>query len=198
MARGADGTKERLVEAAERLLARDGHRSVGVNAVAAECGVDKVLIYRYFGGLPQLLERVRERQRMWPALGEEVDGARSLDVALSRSLLAIARELRENPLVREAALWEGAESNPLTEGLAVEREREMDELLDLARSRFRIPTYLDVQALVALLGAGLVHLSTRPAESAKLFGLDPNSDADWQRLEKMTASITRVLTGPAD
>jgi AcrR family transcriptional regulator len=169
-----------------------------VNAVAAECGVDKVLIYRYFGGLPQLLERVRERQRMWPALGEEVDGARSLDVALSRSLLAIARELRENPLVREAALWEGAESNPLTEGLAVEREREMDELLDLARSRFRIPTYLDVQALVALLGAGLVHLSTRPAESAKLFGLDPNSDADWQRLEKMTASITRVLTGPAD
>ncbi|HET7552685.1 MAG TPA: helix-turn-helix domain-containing protein [Gemmatimonadaceae bacterium] len=198
MARGADGTKERLVEAAERLLVRDGHRAVGVNAVAAECGVDKVLIYRYFGGLPQLLERVRERQQLWPALGEETEGARSLDVALSRSLLAIARELRENPLVREAALWEGAESNPLTEGLAAQREREMDELLELVRSRFRVPTYLDVQALVALLAAGLMHLSTRPSESAKLFGLDPNSDADWQRLEKMTASITRVLTGPAD
>ena len=198
MARGADGTKERLVEAAERLLVRDGHGAVGVNAVAAECGVDKVLIYRYFGGLPQLLERVRERQRLWPALGEEAEGARSLDVALSRSLLAIARELRENALVREAALWEGAESNPLTQGLAAEREREMDELLELVRSRFRVPTYLDVQALVALLAAGLLHLSTRPAESTKIFGLDPNSDADWHRLEKMTASITRVLTGPAD
>ena len=198
MARGADGTRVKLVEAAERLLVRDGHRAVGVNAVAAECGVDKVLIYRYFGGLPQLLERVRERQRMWPALGEETEGASSLDVALSRSLLAIARELRENPLVREAALWEGTESNPLTEGLAAEREREMDELLELVRSRFRVPTYLDVQALVALLAAGLLHLSTRPAESAKLFGLDPNSDADWQRLEKMTTSITRVLTGPAE
>ena len=69
MARGAEGTKERLVEAAERVLARDGHGGVGVNAVAAECGVDKVLIYRYFGGLPQLLQKVRERQRMWPALG---------------------------------------------------------------------------------------------------------------------------------
>jgi AcrR family transcriptional regulator len=169
-----------------------------VNAVAAECGVDKVLIYRYFGGLPQLLEKVGEKQRMWPALGEHADGARSLDSALGRALLAIARELRENALVREAALWEGTESNPLTEGLAAAREREMGELLESVRSRFRVPAYLDVQALVALLAAGLLHLSTRPAESAKLFGLDPNSDEDWQRLEKMTTSITRVLTGPAD
>ncbi len=198
MARGAEGTKERLVEAAERVLVRDGHRSVGVNAVAAECGVDKVLIYRYFGGLPQLLDKVRERQRMWPALGEHADGARSLDSALGGALLAIARELRENPLVREAALWDGAESNPLTEGLAAAREREMDELLESLRSRFRIPAYLDVQALVALLAAGLLHFSTRPTESTKLFGLDPTSKADWKRLEKMKTSITRVLNCPAD
>jgi AcrR family transcriptional regulator len=196
MARGAEGTKERLVEAAERVLVRDGHRSVGVNAVAAECGVDKVLIYRYFGGLPQLLEKVRERQKMWPALGEHADGARSLDSALGGALLAIARELRENPLVREAALWDGAESNPLTDGLAAAREREMDELLESLRSRFRVPAYLDVQALVALLAAGLLHYSTRPTDSTKLFGLDPTSEADWQRLEKMTTSITRVLTDP--
>jgi AcrR family transcriptional regulator len=198
MARGADGTKERLVEATERLMVREGHRAVGVNAVAGECGVDKVLIYRYFGGLPTLLEKVGERQRMWPALGEHAGGGASLDSAIARSLLAIARELRENPLVREAALWEAAESNPLTEGLAAAREREMDELLEQLRSRFRVPTYLDIQALVALLAAGLMHLSTRPAQSAKLFGIDPNSDEDWQRLEKITTSITRVLTGPAD
>lgn len=198
MTRGAEGTKERLVEAAERLIAREGHHAVGVNAVAAECGVDKVLIYRYFGGLPQLLEQVGARRKLWPALREEVEGAASLDVALGRSLLAIARELRENPLLREAALWEGSESNPLTEGLATAREREMHQLLDELRARFRVPAYLDVQALVALLAAGLLHLSMRPTESAKIFGLDPNSDADWQRLAKMTTSITRVLTGPVD
>ncbi len=198
MGRGAEGTKERLVEAAERVLTRDGHGAVGVNAVAAECGVDKVLIYRYFGGLPQLLERVRERRRMWPALGEHADGAASLDAAIGRSLLAIARELREDPLLREAMLWERVEANPLTEGLATEREREMGELLETLRTRHRVPAYLDVQALFALLAAGLVHLSTRPSECAKIFGIDPNSDDDWQRIEKMTTSITRVLTGPAD
>jgi len=198
MARGAEGTKERLIEAAERVLARDGHRAVGVNAVAAECGVDKVLIYRYFGGLPQLLERIGERRKVWPALGEHAGAAPSLESALGAAVLAIARELREDPLARETALWVGAESNPLTAELAAAREREMDELLESLRSRFHVPTYLDLRALVTILAAGLVHLSTRPAGRARIFGLDPESDADWQRLEKMTASITRLLTGPAD
>jgi hypothetical protein len=135
---------------------------------------------------------------MWPALGEHAEAAPSLDTALSRALIAIARELRENPLLRETSLWEGADANPLTAGLADAREREMDDLLELLRARFRVPHYLDIQALVALIAAGLLHLSTRPTESAKLFGLDPTSDADWQRLERMTTSITRVLAGPAD
>lgn len=198
MARGAEATRERLLEAAERLLVRDGHRAVGVNAVAAECGVDKVLIYRYFGGLAPLLEQVRARRRIWPALADDTRDAPSLDSALGGALLAIAREMRENALLREAARWEGVESNPLTDGLAEERERDMDTLLDATASRFRIPAYLDVQALFALLAAGLLHLSTRPAGCAKIFGIDPDSESDWQRLEKMTSSITRVLTGPAD
>jgi AcrR family transcriptional regulator len=194
MVRGAEGTKERLIDAAERLLVRDGHGAVGVNAVAAECGVDKVLIYRYFGGLPQLLQRVGERRRMWPELGARTGGSQSLGVALRDPLLAIAREIRENPALRETTLWERAESNPLTDTLAAERERELDELLATLRERFRVPAYLDLQVLFAVLAAGLVHLSTRRQGRAKIFGIDPGSDDDWHRVEKMISSITRVLT----
>jgi AcrR family transcriptional regulator len=194
MVRGAEGTKERLIDAAERLLVRGGHGAVGVNAVAAECGVDKVLIYRYFGGLPQLLQCVGERRRLWPELSARTDGSASLGAALRDPLLAIAHEMRENPALRETTLWERAESNPLTETLAAERERALNELLESLRERFRVPAYLDLQVLFAILAAGLVHLSTRRQESAKLFGIDPDSDDDWRRIEKMITSITRVLT----
>jgi AcrR family transcriptional regulator len=44
-----------LVRAVGTLLARDGFTALGVNAVAKEASVDKVLIYRYFGGMPELL-----------------------------------------------------------------------------------------------------------------------------------------------
>jgi AcrR family transcriptional regulator len=48
-------TEERILTAVGEVLARDGFAAIGVNAIARQAGVDKVLIYRYFGGLPELL-----------------------------------------------------------------------------------------------------------------------------------------------
>ncbi|HKZ16288.1 MAG TPA: TetR/AcrR family transcriptional regulator, partial [Geobacteraceae bacterium] len=53
--RDREATRTRLIQAVGALLARHGFTAIGVNAVAKEAGVDKVLIYRYFGGLPQLI-----------------------------------------------------------------------------------------------------------------------------------------------
>ena len=49
-------TEERMLAAVGEVLARDGFHAVGINAIAREAGVDKVLIYRYFGGLGELLQ----------------------------------------------------------------------------------------------------------------------------------------------
>lgn len=53
--RDKETTKLRLIGAVGSLLAREGFGSLGVNALATEAGVDKVLIYRYFGGMDNLL-----------------------------------------------------------------------------------------------------------------------------------------------
>ena len=55
MPRDKEETKMRIVTAVGRQLAKGGFRDLGVNSIAKEAGVDKVLIYRYFGGLPLLL-----------------------------------------------------------------------------------------------------------------------------------------------
>src|SRR6185295_11786660 len=67
-----------LVAAAVEVLADAGFRSFGVNAVARAAGLDKQLIYRYFGGLEGLVAAVGEEvaarlgRRLSPlaALGE--------------------------------------------------------------------------------------------------------------------------------
>ncbi|MDZ7592579.1 MAG: helix-turn-helix domain-containing protein [Rubrivivax sp.] len=48
------------------VLARDGFGAVGVNAIARQAGVDKVLTYRHFGGLPERLRAWGERGPFWP------------------------------------------------------------------------------------------------------------------------------------
>ena len=60
MARSRAETTEKILEALDRVLTRDGVRGVGINAVAREAGVDKVLIYRYFGGMQELLRAFAE------------------------------------------------------------------------------------------------------------------------------------------
>src|SRR5271165_6207833 len=52
--RDREETRKKILAAMSQLLARKGSRGLGINAIAREAGVDKVLIYRYFGGLPDL------------------------------------------------------------------------------------------------------------------------------------------------
>jgi AcrR family transcriptional regulator len=70
MARDKEETKMRIVAAVGRQLARAGFRDLGVNSIAKEAGVDKVLIYRYFGGLPELLTAYANEGDYWPTSAE--------------------------------------------------------------------------------------------------------------------------------
>jgi AcrR family transcriptional regulator len=56
--RDRPATERRLIHAVEKLLVRGGFGVLGPSAVAREAGVDKMLIYRYFGNLDGLVSAV--------------------------------------------------------------------------------------------------------------------------------------------
>ena len=68
--RDKEATKAKLIKAAGQVMARDGFAKMGVNAVAREANVDKVLIYRYFGGLEGLIKAYAEDGDFWPGVEE--------------------------------------------------------------------------------------------------------------------------------
>jgi len=51
-----------LLDALEKVLVRDGIRQLSLNAIVAEAGVGKPLLYRYFDNLPGLLATWVERR----------------------------------------------------------------------------------------------------------------------------------------
>ena len=60
-----DSTIKQIINALAHLLATEGFHAIGINAIAREAGVDKVLIYRYFDislwtseGIQQLWNRI--------------------------------------------------------------------------------------------------------------------------------------------
>ncbi len=191
--RDPDATKARLVEAVGRLLARDGFGSIGLRSIAAEAGTDKKLIYRYFGGLPELLEAYADGAQFWPS-NEELAGSslaelRALPVRERWALVFknYVAELRKRPLTREILRWELSGRNEVTTRL--ERVRESRGVALTAALAHDLPPHFDAPAVLALLSGGIHYLLLRAAHVRDFNGIDLQSNAGWQRLEQAALAL---------
>lgn len=196
--RGA--TRARILTAVGVVLARDGFGSVGVNAIAKEAGVDKVLLYRYFGGLPELLREWGASGRFWPRLADLLGDAPDAFLALpaaeryARFFEHFIDALRARPLTIEILAAEIAERNALAAILESEREAwgaEASRLL-AAREFARRP---ELRGLTLLLVAGVQYLVVR-SRTIRTFGaIDISADAGWAELKtavrKMALAVVR-------
>ena len=54
----SNGIPERLIDAAVTMLAEEGPSSIKARTVAARAGMSSMVVYNYFGGVPELLDAV--------------------------------------------------------------------------------------------------------------------------------------------
>ena len=191
MQKDREQTRARILQAVGRLLAQSGFRELGVNSIAREAGVDKVLIYRYFGGLAELLKAFAEDSDFWPGLPELVREAGEPPAGRSEAerakflLRAFGRSLRKQPLTQEIMRWELLERNELTDALARSREDQGLALFDALDRQ----DDLDLRALGSLLAAGQTYLILRSKTVDVYNGLHLNSEEDWARIERATSFL---------
>lgn len=195
MSRNSDKTKAVILDAVGSLLAREGFGGIGINAVAREAGVDKVLIYRYFGGLPQLLDAFAQKGGYWPSIGEILGkdlreiGRADLGELSSIILKGYVRELRRRVTTQEIMRWELVNRNELTDRLAGMRESQGMEILGLLPTDPETARRVDLPATAALLHAGLMYLLLRSKTADRYMGVDLKSDKGWRRIEKSLDAI---------
>jgi AcrR family transcriptional regulator len=196
--RDRSATEERILSAVGTVLARDGFGAVGVNAIAREAGVDKVLIYRYFGGLPELLQRWGESGRFWPGVDEllqpDPDAVLALPAAERLALFfdRFIDALRARPLTLEILAAEIVQRNELAAILETEREQwglRAEEVLGGAEWRDRP----HLRGTTLLWVAGVQYLLVR-ARTIRIFGgIDLRTDAGWQALKDSLRESARLL-----
>jgi AcrR family transcriptional regulator len=192
-------TRDDILAAVGRLLARDGFGSIGINAIAREAGVDKVLIYRYFGGLDALLEAWGHRNIYGAgSLRPGTDGAGMTATDRAAAFLAAyLRDLRTNPEALEVSRWELVEDNPLTRRLAQAREAAgLAELHNLGAPA-RLAEELDLPSVAAIITAGILHLALRARSAPEWLGVPLRTDKGWARIERAAVALARAALGPA-
>lgn len=194
--RDSRATRAKLIQAVGAILSEKGFTALGINAVARRAGVDKVLIYRYFGGMEQLMEAFSRESNFWPSV-EELAGGNTdayarlpLPEKLSQLAVNYVQALRSRPLTLEIMAWEMVERNHLTIALEAIRENTVMQFYQLYFSRH--PVDLDLTALTAVIGAALSYLVTRARHIDLFNGIDLASDQGWQRLQ---AAIDTIVAG---
>lgn len=190
-------TEAKLLKAVGRVLAQQGFERIGVNAIAKEAGVDKVLLYRYFGGLEGLLHAYAQSSDFWPM---EAGGDEAADVReeAKRLLLGHLRALRARPLTQEIMRWELQTRNALTDDLARHREEIGRQMLASVHRKVAAPVAeLDVEAIGALLHAGLSYLVLRGKTADVYMNVELGSAKGDRRLERAVSQILmRLLPDP--
>jgi AcrR family transcriptional regulator len=198
VSRDRNQTRTGILNAVGRLLARSGFKEVGVNSIAREAGVDKVLIYRYFGGLPELLKAFAAETDFWPDLPELTQDTGRPGDQLSAAeqakalVLAFGRSLRRRPLTQEIMRWELLERNELTDALARHREEQGAKLFE----SFDEGQEVDIRAIGSLLAAGQTYLILRSKTADVYNGLDLSSDEDWSRIERAASFLLDAALAP--
>ncbi len=197
MERDKERTRKKILEATGRLLLLKGFLNLGINSIAKEAKVSKVLIYRYFGGLPELLRAFAEEGGYWPSarelLGSDINLRRVTDVEqISITLLQnYLKEIRRRKLTQEIMRWEIIHENELTRQLASVREKQRTEILGALQIDPAKYRDIDLGAAAALLHAGITNLVLRSKTADEYMGIDLHSNYGWKRLEKAIEGLVK-------
>jgi AcrR family transcriptional regulator len=189
--RDRDQTERRLVEAARQVLAEDGFQSFGVNAVARRAGCDKQLIYRYFGGLPGLLDAIGNDLAGWLTgrLPKPPQGASYAEI-VQTLVLAYYDALRADPLVQRIALWELAAPSEQLTRIGEARGRVMMRWMMEVRGDATPPLGVDAPVINALLIAAVQFLALAERAGGRFSGLDLSDEASRARAR---AGLMRLI-----
>ena len=196
--RNRKATREKLIKAVGSILSKNGFAGIGINAVAREAGVDKVLIYRYFGGLPQLISAFGCEGNFWPSVEELAGGdikkfgQLPLEEKLSQLGLNFMKALKKRPITQEIMAWEMIERNELTIELETIRETTMLRFFEMF---FPLSgDDVDLLPVIAIIGAGISYLVTRSRKIKMYSGIDLQSESGIKSLEDAIGLIIKGIT----
>lgn len=187
--RDRQSTEECIIGAFERVLLRDGVSGLGVNAVAQEAGVNKVLIYRYFGDLPGLARHWASNSNFWPnameLIGHDEEAFARLSVPerVRKVLCNYIDAIRSRPKTVEMLAAELITPNDITRALndgLVRPGKGVSDYIKLETAERDIED--DVWRLIYMVNVLTAYLAIRERTNPTFLGMDLHDDESWDFL----------------
>ncbi|MBI9103618.1 MAG: TetR/AcrR family transcriptional regulator [Spirochaetales bacterium] len=196
MEKNRKATEEILLAAVGQIVKTKGFSGVGVNAVAKQAGVSKMLIYRYFDGLEGLIGTWILENSYWMedtgSLEKELENLPREAFVYRDTMKKMFRDqwkgLLDEPLRRELLRWFIAEENPISRDALERIETRGREISHSYKDK--IDTAEDIDAITAILIGGSYYL-TLISDRVDVFNGVPLGEPEGQ--ERLYAAMDGIL-----
>jgi AcrR family transcriptional regulator len=195
--RDKEKSKQLFLNAVGKLLRTKGFSALKVNDIAAVAGMDKKLIYKYFGGRDQLVDQYLISIDFWSNVKEEdappviTDGGQEFT---KQMILQQYDYVASNKEFQKILLWGLSEKRKSLQNLADEREIAGEVLLKNITDPFFGDKATNFRASMAIIISGAYYLNMYSGASNSTFcGIDPAKKEGEKAIKEALVSLVDML-----
>ncbi|RQO74525.1 TetR/AcrR family transcriptional regulator [Pedobacter sp. KBW06] len=197
-------TKQKFLDAVGEIIKKDGYTALKLRNIEAVAGVDRKLLYDYFGSINNLVESYIRQKDFYMGLA---DKARELvkenesdfgNKMIQKILIDQLDCFIDDDYLQQIVLWHISEPNELLTEISEEREKVSRIFVELTDPHFE-GTDVDIRARLALIAAGIYFLVLYAKKTDVLFcGIGMNTAEGVERIKKAISSLTEEAYSLAD
>lgn len=174
-------TEEKILEAVGSIIENQGFEKVGINAIATEAGVSKMLIYRYFGGGEELIAQYLIQKDYWANTDAAIINPEAVGDSIKSMFRRQVEQLRNDITLRRLYRWELFTDNQNIRQLRNRREENGCRLIKMVSALTGCPD-AQVAALASILSASISYLALLEDQCQSYNGICLQTDEGWNQL----------------
>ena len=174
-------TEEKILEAVGSIIENQGFEKVGINAIATEASVSKMLIYRYFGGVEELIAQYLIQKDYWANTDAAIINPEAVGDSIKSMFRRQVEQLRNDITLRRLYRWELFTDNQNIRQLRNRREENGCRLIKMVSALTGCPD-AQVAALASILSASISYLALLEDQCQSYNGICLQTDEGWNQL----------------
>jgi AcrR family transcriptional regulator len=174
-------TESKILEAVASIVESDCFEKLGINTIALKANVSKMLIYRYFGGLEELVARFIMQKDYWANTDTLILNPHSVGDSIKSMFRNQIEQLRNDVTLRRLCRWELSCHNASIDRLRDKREENGCNLIKVV-SRLTGCSNSEVASLASILSASISYLTLIEDQCPTYNGIALQTDKGWEQI----------------
>ena len=174
-------TECKILEAVASIVESEGFEKLGINTIASKANVSKMLIYRYFGGLEELIAQFIMQKDYWANTDTVIINPKSVGDSIKNMFRKQIEQLRSDVTLRRLCRWELSCNNTSIEQLRAKREENGCSLIKMVSTLTSCPN-TEIAALASILSASISYLALIEDQCLTYNGISLQTDKGWNQI----------------